>query len=801
MLKFISFLKRIASKISVSLRPGEWCIRLLKLPVCTEDHPPAGLIMIQIDGLTYDVLKTAIDQNRMPFLKSLLDTQEYRIIHHFPGLPSSTPSVQGELFFGVKQCVPAFSFRDHTTGKIHNMYMPDSASQIQQRIMKDNEPLLKGGSAYGNIFSGGADESFFCSATMGLRGLLELLNPYTILVAMIFNIHIVVHLIIMIAVELVLAVYDFIKGTVAKHDIWREFKFIGARLFNAVILPDLFTARVKIDAYRGLPIIQMNLFGYDEHAHRRGPRSKFAFWSMKGMDNAIKKVWKAAHRSKRRHYDMWVYSDHGQEKTVPYPSICHKNVNRAIQEIIHPYIPDDLRITPHDIVPDTLRDLAGKPRRHGIIRKIEDHLKVLAHTEHPVQVTAMGPIGSIYLSFDITDDQKTAIARKLAKEAKIPLVIIKLTDGKVCAYTPDAMFNLPQDAPKMLGNDHPYLNELTDDILRLTAHPDKGDFLICGWSHGHDHVSFPVEHGAHGWAGADETDGFIMLPSDIHITTQKNRNNQPYASPTDLREAVLRFNNGCSHTPADTNAKTEHITIMTYNIHSCIGMDDRISPDRIMRVISRRNPDIVALQEVDVGRKRTGGINQAQYIAEMLGMDYLFYPVLHIHNETYGNAILSKFPMKLIKQHHLPRTHQSSRSELRGALWAEIDIHGTKVQLINTHLGLSPAERKLQARDIFSSHWIGEKGEYDHLIICGDFNAPPGSPAYNIFKQHLTDIQLQSGVQNIKNTWYSRYPIRRIDHIFVGKGIRVQKYDVPATKLEQVASDHLPLISEILIEK
>jgi endonuclease/exonuclease/phosphatase family metal-dependent hydrolase len=60
--------------------------------------------------------------------------------------------------------------------------------------------------------------------------------------------------------------------------------------------------------------------------------------------------------------------------------------------------------------------------------------------------------------------------------------------------------------------------------------------------------------------------------------------------------------------------------ILSYNAHSCLGMDGSLSPQRIARVIAPCQPDIVCLEELDVGRVRTQGVDQAHAIARELGM-------------------------------------------------------------------------------------------------------------------------------------------------------------------------------------
>ena len=93
---------------------------------------------------------------------------------------------------------------------------------------------------------------------------------------------------------------------------------------------------------------------------------------------------------------------------------------------------------------------------------------------------------------------------------------------------------------------------------------------------------------------------------------------------------------------------------MTYNVHSCIGMDGKLSPERIARVITRYAPEIIALQELDVGTARSGCVDQARLIASYLEMAMQFHAPLHIEEERYGNAILSYFPMRLVKAGLLP---------------------------------------------------------------------------------------------------------------------------------------------------
>src|SRR5579862_8740187 len=96
------------------------------------------------------------------------------------------------------------------------------------------------------------------------------------------------------------------------------------------------------------------------------------------------------------------------------------------------------------------------------------------------------------------------------------------------------------------------------------------------------------------------------------------------------------------------------VRILTYNVHRCVGLDRRMDVGRVAQVIAAEAPDIVALQEVDVGRARTGRVDQAHALARRLGMAPRFHAALRVEEEQYGDAILTALPERLIRAGPLP---------------------------------------------------------------------------------------------------------------------------------------------------
>src|SRR3954467_5123391 len=108
--------------------------------------------------------------------------------------------------------------------------------------------------------------------------------------------------------------------------------------------------------------------------------------------------------------------------------------------------------------------------------------------------------------------------------------------------------------------------------------------------------------------------------------------------------------------------------ILTYNVHRCVGKDKKLDVSRVADVIAQFDPDIVALQELDVGRARTNNVDQAHEIAERLEMACHFHAALQVAEERYGDAILTLYPERVVKKGPLPGHPRIAALEPRGAL-------------------------------------------------------------------------------------------------------------------------------------
>ncbi len=247
--------------------------------------------------------------------------------------------------------------------------------------------------------------------------------------------------------------------------------------------------------------------------------------------------------------------------------------------------------------------------------------------------------------------------------------------------------------------------------------------------------------------------------------------------------------------------KTEFILrAMTYNIHSCIGMDKKVDLERIARVIGHAAPDIVALQEVDNGLPRTYHQDQAGMLADMLDMKSFFFPLVKNGRQEYGLAVLSRFTCTDVQYDCLPKLDSKLKFNLepRGCMQMSFQTPAGTVVSINTHLSLYWLERQLQMNSLTGTECLAGLPPASAVIFCGDLNAGFPSPVYRRLSRVLSDVQ--KGLQNRSRpraTFPARRPLIRLDHIFVSSRFEILEVLVPRTADTRLASDHLPVVADL----
>ena len=273
-------------------------------------------------------------KGRLPFLSRLIREKHFELEDFYSGIPSTTPAVQGEIFYGQRTAVPAFHFLRRKTGHPVKMYEPEVAEEFDA-LLKDSgkESLIKGGQSYSNIYQADAATSRYCVADFAPEQILRRLHPLKGLLLALLYAPRFVRMGFLSILEFALAVVDACKGMFKQQSFLKELQFVPTRIGVCIVLRELIRFRILLDIEHGERLVHANFLGYDEQAHRRGPDSAFAHWTLRGIDRTIRDLYRAARRSDDRDYEFILYSDHGQEQSEPFEIRNGRSLHTALEAV------------------------------------------------------------------------------------------------------------------------------------------------------------------------------------------------------------------------------------------------------------------------------------------------------------------------------------------------------------------------------------------------------------------------------------------------------------------------------------
>jgi endonuclease/exonuclease/phosphatase family metal-dependent hydrolase len=230
------------------------------------------------------------------------------------------------------------------------------------------------------------------------------------------------------------------------------------------------------------------------------------------------------------------------------------------------------------------------------------------------------------------------------------------------------------------------------------------------------------------------------------------------------------------------------VKVVTYNIHTCVGVDRRYDPGRIAAVLREIDADIACLQEVGAHRRTERSAEQWTYLGEATGCRVILGIGMRDHRRGFSNAILTRFPVLAARSIDLT----VAGFEPRGAIDADLLIGDRVLRVLATHFGLRAAERRLQANRLMAA--LGEptnRRSADAVLLMGDLNEWRGRRgAIRALDRHL-------GPSAGARTFPSWLPVLPLDRIYADGPAVVRNVAVYRTPLARLASDHLPLVGNL----
>jgi endonuclease/exonuclease/phosphatase family metal-dependent hydrolase len=224
------------------------------------------------------------------------------------------------------------------------------------------------------------------------------------------------------------------------------------------------------------------------------------------------------------------------------------------------------------------------------------------------------------------------------------------------------------------------------------------------------------------------------------------------------------------------------LTVASYNIHKCTGLDRRVDLDRIAQVLEEIDADLIGVQEVFRP--------QALGLAERLGMQVAMGPTRERDGLPYGNAVLTRLAIHGSRTFDLSRPDREPRGGIRLDLaMSDGETGNGLLHVFNVHFGLKIRERAEQVRMLVREHILHDELTGPRIVV-GDLNEWfPGAVGRTLRRE-------LSGPR-IRRTHPAPLPLFPLDRIYWDRGLGADGFRVHRSRLARVASDHLPVVARL----
>ena len=243
--------------------------------------------------------------------------------------------------------------------------------------------------------------------------------------------------------------------------------------------------------------------------------------------------------------------------------------------------------------------------------------------------------------------------------------------------------------------------------------------------------------------------------------------------------------------------KLPRIRVATYNIHRSRGLDRQVNPARIAKVLRELNADIIALQEVVCLEGGASDLNQGRFFADTLSYHYCLGEARRLRGVAYGNAVLSRAPIRAMTNYDLTWR----RYERRACLRIDIELPpGHSLHVFNVHLGLAFGERRYQARKLVGAEILGNTTLTGTRVVLGDFNDWMRGLPSRLLATHLESVDIRHHLGH-RRTYPGVLPLIHLDHIYFDPTLQLEQLILHRSPTALIASDHVPLVAEFSLLK
>ncbi len=500
-------------------------LRRTKLAVET-DVP--GLLLLEIDGLAYDVLRRAMRDGNAPHLSHWVHEDGYRLERWETDWSSQTGACQAGLLHGDNDDMPAFRWWDKDEERALVTNHPRDAAEIERRHSNGHGLLYADGASRANILSGDAPHSMLTMSTvledrhagrLGQDYFAYFASPYGVARTVLRSIGEVF-------VERVAAIQQVRRDVTPR--IKRGWSYALVRGYATVVQLDLQVSAVTADILGGRPVVYTTFLAYDEVAHHSGLERSDTLAVLRRVDRAIGQIVAAVPHAPRP-YRVAVLSDHGQSQGATF----RQRFGEGLEDIVARHGSDDVRTESAESTEARgslnagLTELAGGD---GGMSRLTRAIRRKAYEEKvdpvapEVSVMASGNLGLITFprepgrtSRERIEEIRPGLLDALRTHPGIGFVLVRSADGAPLVL--GANGRLALTSGDVEGEDPlaPFGPNAAAHVARTDAFPHCPDIVVNStwWQDLDEVAAFEELVGSHGGLGGGQAHPFVLVPPDL----------------------------------------------------------------------------------------------------------------------------------------------------------------------------------------------------------------------------------------------------------------------------------------------
>ena len=485
-----------------------------------KDYP--GVIIVEIDGLAYEVLLEAVERGDMPVLKEMIDSKDYTLRMWETDLSSQTGASQAGILHGNNEGIVAFRWIEKANG---NQMMQCSGitkvPELEERISNGDGLLVDNGASRSNLFSGDTDNVIFTfSKIMDFKKLYNkawfsvFSNPsnFARILSLFFG-------------DMIREIWSQITHSIrdVRPRIKRGIVYIPTRAATNVFMREINTSTLIGDMMVGdIDVAYSTYLGYDEIAHHSGVRDSDAWIALRQMDREIKHLIDA-NKYSPRDYQFVIQSDHGQTNGATFS----QRYGESFEDFVKSLLPEDMAVFAKMASNDDhfVADYSPFARKNKKIAEEEKEAEELSDSE--VIVLASGNLAMIYLtqwSHRLTYEEINSYFPELIpgiiNNEYVGFILVKSREHGDLAIGKNGTYYLDSDK---IDGENP-LEGFGDNIVRhlkrTSSFEHTPDILVNSfYDKDADEVcAFEELVGSHGGVGGDQSKPFILYPSSWNVS-------------------------------------------------------------------------------------------------------------------------------------------------------------------------------------------------------------------------------------------------------------------------------------------